>query len=85
GGGFLIRGPFAVRPAVMSVRLREPFPGLYIPVDAELLPALHPDEARGLLRGRGLILLPEPADRPAVRAVSFDPARPVPPGAILDV
>jgi tetratricopeptide (TPR) repeat protein len=53
-------------PAPGEIRLRELACGLYIPADAELVPALLDDEATGLVRDRGLVILP------GGRAVSFD-------------
>jgi hypothetical protein len=41
-----------------TIRLRGLAEDLLIPVDAELIPTLHEDEARGLVRDRGLIFLP---------------------------
>src|SRR5690242_16747752 len=41
-----------------AVRLRSLSPDLFLPVDAELSPALLPDEARALVRQRGLLFLP---------------------------
>ena len=57
--GFLLRlsqplaGPFGG-----VLRLRPPADNLLLPVDADLLPALLPDEAADLVRRRGLIFLP---------------------------
>jgi hypothetical protein len=44
-----------------TIRLRGLADDLLIPVDAELVPTLHDDEARGLVRDRGLIFLPRGA------------------------
>lgn len=56
-GGFVLiaREPRALPGAV---RLRRLAGDLFVPADADLLPALLPDEAVGLTRGRGLVLLP---------------------------
>src|SRR5262249_42554504 len=40
------------------IRLRALAENLYLPCDADLVPALHDDEARGLVRPRGLVFLP---------------------------
>ncbi len=58
-GGFLLK--LAARPAVPypnTIRLRALAADLFLPADAELVPALLPDEAAGLVRERGLIFLP---------------------------
>ena len=41
-----------------AIRLRAVAENLLIPVDAELIPPLHPDEAAGLVRTHGLLFLP---------------------------
>src|SRR5262245_32638228 len=57
--GFLIK---LVRPSTTAfpgaIRLRARTPNLYLPVDAELSPTLHDDEAAALVRERGLVFLP---------------------------
>src|SRR5207302_9277864 len=53
------------------VRLRALADHLFLPADAELVPALLDDEARGLVREQGLVFLPHG------RVLSFDPARPL--------
>jgi tetratricopeptide (TPR) repeat protein len=57
--GFLLRLP---RPSTISaggaIRLRSLAPHLWIPVDSVLVPGLLDDEARGLVRDRGLVFLP---------------------------
>jgi tetratricopeptide (TPR) repeat protein len=58
-GGFLVKlgRPVAdIFPGV--IRLRSLSANLFVPVDAELSPALLDDEAAGLVRERGLIFLP---------------------------
>ncbi|MHB1561652.1 MAG: tetratricopeptide repeat protein, partial [Isosphaeraceae bacterium] len=61
-GGFVVE---LDRPAAGSfvlpgaVRLRELAPGLLVPVDAELVPALLDDERAGLVRDGGLVFLPD--------------------------
>jgi hypothetical protein len=58
-GGFLIKGSIAGGPAGAPVlRLRALANNLFVPADAELEPALLPDEAAGLVRERGLVFLP---------------------------
>ncbi len=57
--GFLIKLPQRCDgAAVGAVRLRQLTNNLFLPVDATLLPPLLDDEARGLVRERGLIFLP---------------------------
>jgi hypothetical protein len=58
-GGFLLK--LAAPPAAPypgTIRLRALAADLFLPADAELIPALLPDEAAGLVRERGLIFLP---------------------------
>jgi tetratricopeptide (TPR) repeat protein len=58
-GGFLVKlgqPVTAVFPGV--IRLRSLTANLFLPADAELVPALLSDEAAGLVRERGLIFLP---------------------------
>jgi len=45
-------------PSRPIIRLRALADNLFVPVDAELLPALLPDEAADLVRDRGLVFLP---------------------------
>ncbi len=58
-GGFLLEleRPSA-DPMPGAVRLRAVVKSLYVPVDAELLPCLLDDEARGLVRDWGLVFPP---------------------------
>jgi tetratricopeptide (TPR) repeat protein len=57
-GGFLLKLQAPPRHALPStIRLRQMSPDLYLPADAELLPALLPDEAMALVRDRGLVFL----------------------------
>jgi len=76
-GGFLARldGSAAAPPG--SIRLRRLAPNLYLPVDADLIPALLDDEAAALTRERGLIFLP------GGRILGFDPASPLPTAALI--
>jgi len=71
-GGFLVE---LERPTTErmpgSLRLRALAAALYVPVDAELVPALLDDEARGLVRDWGLVFLP------GGRALYFDRHAPV--------
>ncbi|AGA26452.1 tetratricopeptide repeat protein [Singulisphaera acidiphila] len=71
-GGFLIKldGP-STQPLPGVVRLRRPSINLYVPVDAELVPALLDDEAEGLVQGRALVFPPWGG------VLSFDPRYPL--------
>jgi len=68
-GGFLLIGAGAVPGAI---RLRRLAGDLFIPADADLVPALLPEEAAGLTRDRGLVFLP------GGPVLAFDPAAPLP-------
>ena len=57
-GGFLVKLGEGVEPPAGPIRLRRLAENLYLPVDADLVPALLDDEAAGLTRDRGLIFLP---------------------------
>jgi len=58
-GGFLIKlASPSLKASAGTVRLRALAENLFIPVDAELVPALLEDEARGLVRAQGLVFLP---------------------------
>jgi hypothetical protein len=81
-GGFLVLRADAGSPrgledspsglaGVAAIRLRAVCPNFYIPVDAELSPALGTDEARALVRERGLVFLP------GDRVLAFAPDQPV--------
>ncbi len=80
GPGFLLRldAPIA-RPVAGAQRLVEIGKGLFVPIDAELVPALLDDEAAGLGRDRGLVLLP------GGRCWAFDPSRPLEPADLLAI
>lgn len=76
-GGFVVElDRTAAGPLVLpgAVRLREQAPGLLVPVDAELVPALLDDECAGLVRDGGLVFLPDGRvlryDRRAAVAIS---------------
>ncbi|SIO62485.1 Predicted outer membrane protein [Singulisphaera sp. GP187] len=79
-GGFLIK---LASPASQSfpgsVRLRRMAADLYVPVDADLVPALLDDEAAGLVQGRALVFPPWGG------VLSFDPRRPLDLGEFLSV
>ena len=75
--GFLLRLQGSVREPPGVVRLREAGANLFLPVDAELIPALLPDEAASLGRDHGLVFLPEG------RVLKFDPHSPLPLSAFL--
>src|SRR6516225_2230455 len=70
--GFLLCLPGPVREPAGVVRLREAGANLFLPVDAELIPPLLPDEAASLGRDQGLVFLPEG------RVLQFDPNNPLP-------
>src|SRR3954451_6305853 len=57
-GGFLLKLDEGREPPIGPIRLRNLAENLYLPVDAELVPALLDDEAWGLTRDLGLIFLP---------------------------
>ncbi len=76
--GFLLRLARPVETAVAGcVRLRGLSPNLLLPVDAELEPALLPDESEALVSRRGLVFLP------GGRVLEFDPGRPLPLASLL--
>ncbi len=54
-----------------TIRLRRLSPDLFLPADADLLPPLLDDEARALVRDRGLVFLP------GGRVLSYEPDRPL--------
>lgn len=57
--GFLVKLPRPLEsPLAGVVRLRALAENLFLPVDADLIPPLLPDEAIGLTRSRGLVFLP---------------------------
>ncbi len=76
-GGVLIRLPAGrdarldATLAAKGTRLRSLAPRFFLPVDADIVPALLDDEAAGLTRDRGLVLLPDG------RALAFDPKSPL--------
>jgi tetratricopeptide (TPR) repeat protein len=57
-GGFLLKLDRGSEPPRGSIRLRKLAENLYLPVDADLVPSLLDDEARGLTGKNGLIFLP---------------------------
>jgi hypothetical protein len=65
--GFLIIGGLHQQPGG-AIRLRRLANNLFLPVDADLVPPLLPDEAVALVRDRGLVFLP------GGRVLGFDPA-----------
>jgi hypothetical protein len=70
--GFLVRLPKPISEAVPgTIRLRNLADNLLLPVDAELVPSLLPDEAFALVKNRGLVFLP------GGRLLEFDPNNPV--------
>jgi tetratricopeptide (TPR) repeat protein len=70
-GGFLVELVEGIEPPPGPIRLRALASNLYLPADADLVPALLDDEARGLTRDRGLVFLP------GGRVLSFDPGSPL--------
>jgi tetratricopeptide (TPR) repeat protein len=78
-GGFLIipesAPAISVRNALPLRRLSENF---WLAVDAELVPALHSDEAAALTRERGLVFLP------GNRCLQFDAQRPLAATALIE-
>jgi hypothetical protein len=76
--GFLVKlpGP-STRPFAGVIRLRELSANLLLPVDAELVPPLLPDEASALVRQRGLVFLP------GNRVLEFHPDEALPVAALL--
>jgi tetratricopeptide (TPR) repeat protein len=76
--GVLVRLPVPCTEAFGgALRLRALADNLFLPVDADLVPTLLPEEAADLARQRGLIFLP------GGRILEFDPARPLPLAAAL--
>lgn len=79
-GGFVV-APSAAVPAGVpgTIRLRRLAGDLFLPADADLLPALRTDEAADLTAGRGLVFLP------GGTVLAFDPAAALPESAALTV
>ncbi|HWY86705.1 MAG TPA: hypothetical protein VNX28_08270, partial [Gemmataceae bacterium] len=78
--GFLIKLPSpCTKPLAGVMRLRSLAGHLFLPVGADLVPPLLPDEAQGLVRTRGLVFLP------GARALEFAPDRPLSWGELLQV
>jgi hypothetical protein len=76
--GFLVELPRPTAAAVPgALRLRSLAPRLFLPVDADLVPALLPDEATGLTGQRGLVFLPRG------RVLEFLPDKPLPVSALV--
>ncbi len=71
-GGFLLVSSGSAGSVPGTVRLRRQSGDLFIPADADLLPALLPDESAALTRDRGLVVLP------GGTVLAFDPAGPLP-------
>jgi tetratricopeptide (TPR) repeat protein len=77
-GGLVLKLDRPLRSAFPgAVRLRALAGNLLVPVDAEPLPALLEDEAEGLTRERGIVLLPDG------RVLGFDTKAPLDPGTLL--
>jgi tetratricopeptide (TPR) repeat protein len=76
--GFLLKLPHpAAGPFPGGLRLRRLAEDLFVPADAELVPALRDDEAAGLVRRRGLVFLP------GGRVLAFAPDKPLTPADLL--
>src|SRR6266404_2356622 len=79
-GGFLVKLPQALdTPLAGVIRLRALSADLLLPVDAELVPPLLPDEASALVSKRGLVFLP------GGRVLEFRPDELVPPAELVQV
>jgi tetratricopeptide (TPR) repeat protein len=77
-GGLVLRLDRPLRAAFPgAVRLRAVAGNMLVPVDAEPVPALLQDEAAGLTRDRGIVLLPDG------RVLGFDARAPLDPGTLL--
>jgi hypothetical protein len=77
-GGFLVKGVSPPGPvAAPTMRLRALADNLFLPVDANLEPALLADEAAGLVRERGLVFIPGGG------VLGFAAAEPLPASAFL--
>ncbi|MCI0464448.1 MAG: CLH domain-containing protein, partial [Gemmataceae bacterium] len=71
--GFLLKLQGSIsEPCPGVIRLRHLADQLFVPTDAELIPALHKDERTGLTRDRGLVFLP------GGRVLAFAPDQPLP-------
>jgi tetratricopeptide (TPR) repeat protein len=78
GDGFLVVLPRPLAgPVAGAVRLRALAASLFVPADADLVPALRDDEAADLAKARGLVFLP------GGRVFSFAPDRPLSPAELL--
>jgi hypothetical protein len=76
--GFLLKlSEPAAGPFPGALRLRRLAENLFVPADAELVPALRDDEAAGLVRRRGLVFLP------GGRVLAFAPDRPLAPAELV--
>jgi tetratricopeptide (TPR) repeat protein len=78
--GFLLRFSQPLEgPCAGVIRLRMPYEQVYVPVDAELVPGLLDDEARGLVREQGLVFLPNG------RVLGFQREQPVRLSELIDI
>lgn len=78
--GFVLHLPTPMDRCVAgAVRLRGLSAHLLLPANAELVPALLPDEASALVRKRGLVFLP------GGRVLEYDPAQPIPPATLVRI
>jgi|SRR5262245_14066880 len=78
-GGFLIVADAIPVGVPNATRLRRLSENLYLPIDADLIPALMPAEAVELTARRGLVFVPNRD------ALAFDATRPLRPAAFLAV
>src|SRR5262245_24785017 len=78
-GGFLVVADAISVPIPHATRLRRLSENCYLPVDADLVPALSRAEAVDLTARRGLVFLP------ARDPLAFDPGHPLRPAAFLAV
>ena len=78
-GGFLILAESIPAAVPHAIRLRRLCENGFLPVDADLVPALTQAEAVDLTAARGLVFLP---DRDPL---AFDPSHPLRPAALLPI
>src|SRR5271155_3817555 len=77
--GFLVKLPRPSTQPFGVLRLRSLADHLFLPLDADLIPALLSDEATDLVRRRGLVFLP------GGRTLEFDPTKPILLSALVSV
>jgi tetratricopeptide (TPR) repeat protein len=79
GGFLLVLGQPTNAAFPGAVRLRSLCPHLFLPTDADLVPPLHDDEARALVRDRGLLFLP------GGQILAFAPGAPIALSRLVEV